>query len=51
MLLTNQSDTAENLAAGFTAGMDDFLTKPVARPELKRQLELAQLLIAPHPAA
>lgn len=44
ILLTSKSEKAE-IADGFEAGVDDFLTKPVAADELRARLRAGQRII------
>jgi DNA-binding response OmpR family regulator len=41
ILVTNQADSAENFAATSSAGIDDFMNKPVRPDELKHRLAAA----------
>lgn len=45
ILLTNLSDTHENMRAAIEAGVDDFLRKPVDRFELGMRLRVAERII------
>jgi DNA-binding response OmpR family regulator len=46
ILLTQESATGENLDEAFAAGVDDFLTKPVNRRDLKLRLHVATRILA-----
>ncbi len=39
ILVTNQSDSAENSRASSSAGIDDYVTKPVQAAELRLRVE------------
>lgn len=41
MLVTNQADSAENFAQTSSAGIDDFMNKPVRADELKLRVAAA----------
>lgn len=45
ILLTNLSDTPENMQAAIEAGVDDFLRKPVDRFDLGMRLRVAQRIL------
>ena len=45
ILLTQQNATDENLEEAFAAGVDDFLTKPVAVRDLRLRLRVAERIL------
>lgn len=45
ILLTQQSASDENLEEAFAAGVDDFLTKPVAVRDLRLRLRVAERIL------
>lgn len=46
ILITQQGATDANLEAAFSAGVDDFLTKPVSVRDLRLRLRVAERLLA-----
>lgn len=46
ILITQQSATESNLEEAFAAGVDDFLTKPVAVRDLRLRLRVAERILA-----
>jgi sigma-B regulation protein RsbU (phosphoserine phosphatase) len=45
ILVTNRTPTVENQDVAFAAGVDDFLSKPVAPQDLKTRLHVAERIL------